>query len=85
MKVDNRFKIETTVQFDSLDVGDVYEDEDGIICIKTSGNYYDDSHYGKCIALVNGEWREEEEHRDSYVKPLEATITLYGYKKEARE
>ena len=84
MRVDNRIKIEATVQFQNLAVGDVYEDDEGIICIKTSGDDYGDTPYGKCIAFINGEWTEEEEHRGTYVKPIEATITLHGYKMEAR-
>jgi hypothetical protein len=84
MRVDNRIKIEATVQFQDLAVGDVYEDDEGVICIKTSGDDYGDSPYGKCIAFVNDEWCEEDEHRGTYVKPLEATITLHGYKRKAR-
>lgn len=84
MRVDNRIKIEATVQFQDLAVGDVYEDDEGIICIKTSYDDYGDSPYGKCIAFVNDEWTEEDEHRETYVKPLEATMTLHGYKMKAR-
>ena len=84
MKVENRIKIEATVQFQDLVVGDAYEDKDGIICIKTSDDNYGDSLYGRCIAFIDEEWKEDEEHRATYVKPLEATITLYGYKMEAR-
>ena len=84
MRVNNQIKIEATVQFQELAVGDVYEDDEGIICIKTSDDNYGDSPYGKCIAFVNNEWREEDEHRATYVKSLEATITLHGYKMKAR-
>ena len=84
MRVDNRIKIEATVQFQDLAVGDVYEDDEGVICIKTSNDDYGDSPYGKCIAFVNDEWNEEDEHRGTYVKPLEATMTLHGYKMKAR-
>ena len=84
MKIDNRIKIEATVQFQDLAVGDVYEDYEGVVCIKTSDDDYGDSPYGKCIAFVDGEWREEDEHRGAYVKPLEATVTLHGYKMEER-
>ena len=59
MKVDNRIKIEATVQFQDLAVGDVYEDDEGVVCIKT-GDDYGDSPYGKCIAFVSDEWREED-------------------------
>ena len=85
MRVDNRIKIEATVQFQDLAVGDVYEDSDGIICIKTSDDDYGDSPYGKCIAFVSDEWREEDEHRGTSVKPLDATIILHGYKTKVRE
>lgn len=84
MRVDNRIKIEATVQFKDLAVGDVYEDKDGVVCIKTSDDNYGDSPYGKCISFVDDEWREEEEHGATYVKPLEATMILNGYKMEAR-
>lgn len=84
MRVDNKITIKTTVHFEDLAVGEAYEDSEGVICIKTSGDDYDDGTYGKCIAFIDGEWREEEEYREAYVKPLEATITLYGYKMKAR-
>ena len=85
MKVENKIKVEATVQFQDLAVGDVYEDDTGVICIKTSDDDYECSPYGKCIALVNGEWEEEEEHRATHVKPIEATIIFHGYKMEARK
>jgi hypothetical protein len=84
MKVNNQIKVGATIQFQDLATGDAYEDDAGIICIKTSDDNYGDSPYGKCIAFVDDEWREEDEHREAYVKPLEATITLHGYKMKAR-
>ena len=84
MRVENKIKIEATVQFQDLAVGDAYEDDAGVICIKTSGDDYGDTPHGKCIAFVDDEWREEDKHRGTYVKPLEATITLHGYKMKAR-
>ena len=84
MKQSFLFYVFATVQFQDLAVGDAYEDDEGIICIKTSGDDYGDSPYGKCIAFVDDEWIEEDEHRGTYVKPLEATITLHGYKMKAR-
>ena len=84
MRVSNQIKIEATVQFQDLAVGDAYEDSEGIICIKTSDDDYGDSPYGKCIAFDGDDWRVEEEHRGTYVKPLEATMTLHGYKMKAR-
>ena len=83
MKVDNRIKIEATVQFQHLAIGDVYEDIDGNICIKTSDDY-ENNPYGKCITFINNEWCEGNEHRGNYVTPIEATITLHGYKTQER-
>ena len=83
MKLDNRIKIKATVQFQHLAIGDVYEDDEGVICIKT-GDDYESSPYGKCIAFVNDEWTEGDEHKGTYVKPLEATMTLHGYKTQER-
>lgn len=83
MKLNNQIKIEATVQFRDLNVGDAYEDDEGAICIKT-GDEIADTCYGRCIYYDGTEWREEEEHLGRYVKPLEATITLHGYKMKAR-
>ena len=83
MKLENLIKNKASVQLQYLDIGDVYEDDEGIVCIKTSDDY-EDSPYGQCIAFINGVWEEEQEHRGNYVTPLEATITLYGYKTEER-
>jgi hypothetical protein len=83
MKLDNHIQVKASVQFQNLAIGDVYEDNEGIVCIKTSDDY-EDSPYGKCIAFVDGRWNEEEEHRGTYVIPLEATVTLHGYKTQER-
>ena len=83
MKVNNQIRIEATVQFQDLAVGDVYEDEEGGICIKTS-DQIGEGCYGRCLYHDGTEWREEEEHRGKYVKPVDATITLHGYKMKAR-
>ena len=84
MKLNNQIKIEATVQFQDLAVGDVYENKEGVICIKTSDDDYGDTAYGKCIAFVYNEWREDEEHRGALVKPIDATIILHGYKTEVK-
>ena len=84
MRVDNQIKIEATIQFRDLNIGDAYEDEEGVICIKTDDQIKDDF-FGRCIYYANSEWLWGEERLDRYVKPLEATITLHGYKKEARK
>jgi hypothetical protein len=84
MRVDNRIKIEATVMFKDLAIGDMYEDEEGCICIKVSDEVGEDTSYGRCLYHCGDEWREEEEHKGRYVKPIEATITLHGYKMKAR-
>ena len=80
MKINNEIKNEITVRFQDLAVGDVYEDGEGLICIKTGDDDYGDTPYGKCVAFFGSEWREDEEHRGALVKPIDATITLHGYK-----
>ena len=84
MKLDNRIQVKASVQFQYLNIGDVYEDDDGIICIKTSDDTIAGVPYGKCIAFVDNIWEEEEEHIGTYVKPIEATMTLHGYKTKER-
>ena len=84
MRLNNQIKIEATVMFKDLAIGDAYEDEEGGICIKVSDEVGEDSPFGRCIYYNGREWVEEEEHKGRYVKPLEATITLHGYKMEAR-
>lgn len=84
MKIDNRIKVEATVQFRDLNIGDAYEDDEGVICIKT-GDQIEDTCYGRCICYAGMEWRDEEEHLGRYVKPIDATITLHGYKTEVRK
>lgn len=83
MKLNNQIKIEATVQFRDLAVGDAYEDEEGVICIKTS-DQIEDTCYGRCIYYSGSKWHDEEESLGRYVKPIDATITLHGYKMEVR-
>ena len=83
MRVNNQIKIEANVQFRDLAIGNVYEDEEGCVCIKTSDEIADTC-YGRCIYYDGADWVEEEEHLGRYVKPIDATITLHGYKMEKR-
>lgn len=76
---DNRKIARKKVQFADLPIGTLYEDKDGVICIKTNSHDIDGT-YGSCIALINDEWRYDEEHYDSEVIVLEATVVLNGYK-----
>lgn len=82
MKVESKIRVQDLVPFEELNIGDAYEDKEGILCIKVNdGN--PDSSYATCLAYVSGEWREDEEHKENMVKPLDASIVIYGYKMKA--
>lgn len=83
MKLENKIRVEASVQFGDLPVGKAYEDNNGVFCIKVSDRNPDDC-YGVCLAYVDEEWREDEEHKGRYVKPVNATITLHGYEMKGR-
>ena len=74
MVVNDRRKNVGGTTFVNLKVGDVYEDSEGVICIKTS-----DSDVGNnCICFVDDEWDENFEGQTTRVWPLRATITVEG-------
>jgi hypothetical protein len=78
MTVVNKMK-NNTVAFRELAIGDAYYDKDGYLCIKTSDPDWDAVSYGGCIAHVNGEWVEEEEHEKSECTPLKTEFVILGY------
>jgi hypothetical protein len=81
MNVYDKREIEkVTVSFNTLKVGEVYEDIEGNICIKTSNECPFDSTCGQCLAMISGEWGEGEESLDAPVVPLKADLILRGYK-----
>ena len=74
MIVNDRRKLVGGTTFEKLKVGEVYEDTEGVICIKTSENDFDNN----CICYVNDEWEENLEGQTAKVFPLRATISIEG-------
>ena len=74
MIVNDRRKLVGGTTFVNLEIGDVYEDSEGVICIKTSDNDIDTN----CICYVNDEWEENCEGVNAKVFPLRATISIEG-------
>jgi hypothetical protein len=71
---DKREVKKNTVLFRELDLGDVYEDEEGIICIKTS--YTDDCSENNCIAFQHDDWDAYHQYPDAKVVRVEADLVL---------
>lgn len=74
MIVNDRRKLVGGTTFNNLKVGDVYEDSEGVICIKTSDGDIDSN----CICYVYDEWEENFEEQTAKVWPLHATISIEG-------
>ena len=74
MYVNDKRKLVGGTTFVNLKVGDVYEDSEGIICIKTS----DDIVSSNCICYIDDEWEENGEEVNARVFPLRATISVEG-------
>lgn len=73
MKVnDKRVKHEANAFFKDLEVGQVYEDRDGVLCIKTNNS--DDE--GNCICFLGEEWEDSLESPTARVIPLVATLEI---------
>ena len=70
--VDNRKNSEMKTMTE-LPLGMAYLDKEGVLCIKTREA---SSGYCGCLAYVNDEWREEEEHEYSRVTPITTTLTI---------
>lgn len=71
---DKRERIRKGTLFSEIDIGTVYEDKDGVICIKTS--HADTSEQTNCIALIGKDWREDEQNLDDTVYPIVCELTL---------
>ena len=72
--LDKRERVRNTVEFRDLDIGNVYEDEEGVICIKTS--YADDGGENNCIAFQKGDWDAYHQDPCSKVVRIEADLNL---------
>lgn len=69
---DKRVKHEANVFFEELEIGQVYEDKDGVICIKTSDSTIGDN----CICFMGEEWEASVESPATRVIPLVATLEI---------
>ena len=75
MKINDQREIyNKSLCFKELDIGEVYEDENGYICIKTT--YADDIDEINCIAFINGEWATYHQDLDSKVIRVYAELVL---------
>ena len=71
---DKRQSTKNKVEFRELSLGSVYEDEEGIICIKTS--YSDDHGEENCIAYKDYGWDAYHQNIHSKVVKIEADLKL---------
>lgn len=71
---DKRETVKNLVFFKELALGEVYEDEDGYICIKTS--YANDCLENNCIALQGDNWETYHQDSNSKVVRIEAELVL---------
>lgn len=69
---DKRVKHEANVFFDELRIGQVYEDRDGVLCIKTNDTDQEDN----CICFINDNWEANLESLTSRITPLIATLEI---------
>ena len=79
MKVINKIGNNNAVEFRRLAVGSAYYDKEGNLCIKTSNPDWNETSYGKCIAYIDDEWREEEEYQENQCTPLKTEFVVLGY------
>jgi hypothetical protein len=73
MKVnDKRVKQKPKAFFEDLPIGQVYEDRDGVLCIKTHDAECEDN----CICFVNEKWEVNLESLAAEVVPLATTLEI---------
>ena len=60
------------VNFEDLPIGQVYEDKEGIVCIKTCDGECEDN----CICFIRGEWEANTEGATTKVIPLKTTLLI---------
>lgn len=75
---DKRETNKNLVFFKELDIGEVYEDEEGIICIKTT--YAKDCTEINCIAFQSGTCFTDHQDLNSKVVRIDAELVLKRYK-----
>lgn len=75
---DKREATKNLVLFSELATGEVYEDEEGFICIKTFPA--DDCTGINCLVAQGGKWLADHQEIDSKVVRIEAELILTRYK-----
>ncbi len=73
MKVVDKRKDSEMKTVTELPLGQAYLDKEGVLCIKTRESM---SGYCSCLAYVDDEWHEEEEHEFTRVTPITTTLTI---------
>ena len=71
---DKRVAREAGVPFGDLSIGQVYEDRDGVLCIKTENSPYSNN----CICFNAEGWECNHENLTQRVIPLTATLEIEG-------
>ena len=71
---DKREKVRNKILFRNLDIGDVYEDEEGLICIKTT--HADEYNDPNCIAFQKGDWEAYHQDLNSEVVKIATDLIL---------
>lgn len=74
MNVNDKRDRREKVSFEDLEVGQVYEDRFGTLCIKTIKN--DAVTDTNCICFINRVWQSNQEWLDTEVTPLTATLEI---------
>jgi hypothetical protein len=75
MKLNDKREVNRNlISFKELYIGEVYEDEEGYICIKTS--FAHDCEELNCIALQGDDWEAYHQSLDTKVVRIEAELIL---------
>lgn len=74
MDVNDKRNKREKVSFRDLEVGQAYEDEAGVLCIKTAENEL--SADNNCICFIRGIWKSNFEELYTKVTPLVTTLEI---------
>ena len=74
MEIVDKRDLTKVVKFEDLSIGDVYKDEDGMVCIKTSTQFKDGT--PNTIYCRGEEWVTGYEYRSAEVIPLNAELVI---------
>lgn len=74
MEIVDKRDMPKLVKFEDLDIGDVYKDEDSMVCIKISKQFKDG--VPNTIYYRGEEWVTGYEYRSAEVVPLNAELVI---------